>query len=87
MAVLPAQDRARVSAQYQRSASLGSVAFGKLALAAAVAAVDGWVEANQAAFNAALPVGFRTTATPEQKSLLLAYVVMRRVGLLRAEED
>lgn len=51
-------------------------------LKAAVDAVDGWVDANQASYNTALPVPFKTTATAQQKALLLVYVVMKREGLI-----
>jgi len=44
----------------------------------AVQAVDQWVVDNQASYNSALPEVFRTNATPEQKAMLLMYVVTRR---------
>lgn len=89
MATLPAQDRTRVGAAWMRDLSEAreSVAWTKPDLAAAVAAVDDWVEANTAAFNAALPQPFRSTATPTQKTALLAYVLWRRAGRLRVPED
>lgn len=93
MAVLDATGRARTVAQFMReftTANLGSAAFSKASLAAAVAAADDWVEANTASFNSALPAAFRTgaaSATTAQKTLLLAYVLMRRMGKLHAEED
>jgi len=51
-------------------------------LKAAVDAVDGWVDANRGPYNNALPAPFKTTATPQQKALLLTYVVMKREGLI-----
>jgi hypothetical protein len=65
----------------------GTCAFTKTDLAAAVNATDDWIEANQGAFNTALPVNFRTNATLTQKTLLFCYVAMRRAGILRARED
>lgn len=52
------------------------------AIKAAVDAVDDWVDANQTSFNTALPEPFKSTANLAQKSLLLAYVVMRRAGIV-----
>lgn len=49
---------------------------------AAVDAADDWREANAAAFNTALPAAFRNTASVQQKSLLLCYVVMKNAGLI-----
>lgn len=49
---------------------------------AAVDAVDDWCEANQASFLAALPLGFKNGSTAAQKALLLAFVVMKRAGVI-----
>lgn len=49
---------------------------------AAVDAADDWADANAAAFNTALPAAFRNGATVEQKTLLLAYVILKRANLL-----
>lgn len=49
-------------------------------IAPAVAAADAWVDANAASFNAALPQPFRGTATLQEKVLLLAYILMKRIG-------
>jgi hypothetical protein len=48
---------------------------------AAVDAADAWADANAAAFNTALPAGFRTAANTAQKTLLLCYVILRRAGI------
>lgn len=45
---------------------------------AAFAAADQWVSDNAAAYNAALPVAFRTTATAAQKAMVLMHVVRVR---------
>lgn len=47
-------------------------------LRAAVDAADAWADANKASYNSALPLAARTTLTPAQKALLLAYVILRR---------
>ena len=86
MAVLDAQARARTVAQWMRE-NTTATAFGKPDLAAALDATDDWIEANAASFNAALPVAFRTNATLTQKYQVFAYVLWRRIGRLRADED
>ena len=53
----------------------------KAELLAAVAALDDWIEANQAAINAALPQPFMGNATPEQKTLVFCAVALARVSL------
>lgn len=49
---------------------------------AAADATDIWVDTNQSAFNLALPLPFQTTATLAQKSALMAYVTLKRGGIL-----
>jgi len=44
--------------------------------------LDDYVEANQAAINTAIRVGLRSKATLSQKALALAYVAMKRGGLI-----
>lgn len=44
----------------------------------AVAAMDGWFDANMASFKAALPEPVRTTFTPEQIARLAVWVVRAR---------
>lgn len=83
---LDATGRARLMAQWMRE-NTSPVAFTKPDLAAAVAAIDDWIDANQASFNAALPQPFRSSATAAQKSELFGYVLWRRIGKLRASED
>lgn len=86
MAVLGAQARQRVAAQWMRE-NVSSTSFTKAQLLAAVAATDDWIEDNLASFNQSLPAGFRTSATTEQKAEVFAYVLWRRIGRLRAQED
>lgn len=54
--------------------------FSKPNLEAAATAVDAWCDANQASYNAALPLPFRTNATAAQKAILLAVIALRRAG-------
>jgi hypothetical protein len=49
---------------------------------AAADASDDWADTNASAYNTALPVPFRTTATLQQKTVLLAVVILERAGLL-----
>lgn len=90
MATQDATARARIAAQLMRDVAAtgaGLTGITKADVQAAVAAADDWRDANAASFNAALPATFRANATAGQKALLLAYVVMRFYGNLRAEED
>lgn len=86
MALLDATNRARTAAQWMRT-NLESATFSKAELRAAVDATDQWIEDNTASFVAAIPVGFRTKSSATQKTLLFVFVLMRRAGRLRAEED
>ncbi len=47
-------------------------------LRAAVDAVDDWIEANQASFNAALPLPARTSLTARQKASLFMAVAAKK---------
>lgn len=84
---MSASDRFRCWAQLIRAEASLPQGISKADIAAAVDAADQWAEDNQAAFNAALPAAFRTAASTTQKTVLLMYVLMRRAGRLRAEED
>lgn len=81
MALSAAEVRQAWRALIDADGTLGN-AFTKPDLAAAVAAADAWADTNAASYNAALPAAFRTTATAQQKSLLLALVAMKRTGAL-----
>ncbi|MEV0584092.1 hypothetical protein [Nonomuraea sp. NPDC050310] len=70
-----------------RENKINVAGFSKNDLADAVAAVDDWIDANQASFNQSLPTPFRTGATTVQKAALFGYVLWRRIGRLWAEED
>lgn len=84
---LDATNRARCLAQFMRELTLDCSGITKTDLAAAVAATDDWIEANQTSFNTALPQPFRGTASLTLKTMLFCYVAMRRAGKLRAQED
>jgi hypothetical protein len=80
MAVLSQAERDRIARWIQRDPDLGSTAFTKPQLVAAVAAADQWADDNAAEFNTALPAAFRNSATAAQKAMLLMYVIARRYG-------
>lgn len=85
--MLDVTNRFRTRAQFLRAFSGQFGDLSKAQVQAAVEAADDWADANAASYNTALPAAFRTTATPALKAALLAYICMRRAGLLRAEED
>jgi hypothetical protein len=80
MATLAQAELDRIARWYQRDQNFGQCAFTKPDLAAAVTALDAFLSSNAAAVNSALPTAFRTTASTQQKALLLAYVALRRYG-------
>lgn len=55
-----------------------SIPIDKAQFLAVVNAVDDWIDANAAAFNAAIPQPQRGLLTAKQKALILAAVVKRR---------
>ena len=81
MAVLPDADRVEVWARLMEDVSQrgdGVPGMTKANWRAVIDAVDDWVNANSASYNAALPLPFRTNATAAQKALVLMWVVQRR---------
>jgi hypothetical protein len=86
MVELDATNRERVWRWFMRR-NTDPCSFTKADLRAAIDACDTWIEANQAAFNTALPQPFRGQATAAQKTLMFCFVAERRAGLLRVEED
>lgn len=84
MATLVEADRLRIFRGLMRFWSgIGETLTGLLKsdLKAAVDATDQWVDDNAISYNSALPLAFRTNATPSQKSLLLVGVVLMRFNL------
>ena len=79
------QQRQRLHRAWMRELSQKVESVGALSksdMRAAVNAVDAWVEANQGAFNSALPTPARTQLTARQKARLLALVLQRRWEVL-----
>ena len=76
MAVLSDADRAALTAEACRQRVPWSVS--KAGLRAAYDAADAWADTNALAYNAALPLPFRTVATPKQKAQVLMDVLRRR---------
>lgn len=82
MAVLSASDRALVSAVVNRDAGvIQGISITKLELAAAINAIDDWVDANAASFNTAIPQPARGALSARQKAALLMYVVQQRFSV------
>ena len=52
-----------------------------------VKATDLWIDANVASWHAALPAQAMTGLTQVQRNWIFAYVLDRRIGRLRVEED
>ena len=65
---------------FGRLMSLRPSGLTKDALRAAVDAADDWVDANAAAFSAALPQPARGVLTASEKAALLMFVVQKRYG-------
>lgn len=80
MAVLSNADRLAIWARYMSDASAGAIPIpvNKADLRAAIDAIDGWIDANAAAFNAAIPQPARGALTAREKASLLTYVIRRR---------
>lgn len=85
MAVLSDSNRENIAREWIRKAFVDLKATANLdhlAIKAAVDAADAWADQNQSSFNTALPLPFRTTATVDQKTLLLCYVILKRSNIL-----
>lgn len=87
MAVLDATNRTRLVNEFMRRQTDTLAGVTKADLRAAADATDAWIDGQQSAFNAALPVTARNNLTLVQKTRLFCFVAMRRAGELRAEED
>lgn len=81
MALTAQQGRDVWNAMRNLDATLGQT-FTKGDLSAAVTNIDAWLTANQAAAVAQLPEPFKSTSTGQQKLLLLAYVCLKRAGVI-----
>ena len=82
-------DRQACNIALQRFFSQAALSVGitKAELQAAINAVDDWCDTNATSYNTALPQPARGSLSTPQKTLLLAYVCMRRAGVLRIAED
>lgn len=80
MAVLSDGERAAIWTEFQRtlSAAYEAVGLTKAEGREAINAVDQWIDANAASFNAALPQPARTVLTAKQKQRLFLFVARRR---------
>ena len=81
MALTDAQRRA-IWADFQRDLSSEHEEIGPLTkpqLRAAFSAVDDWIDANAASFNAALPAPAKAALTARQKARMFALVVQKRL--------
>lgn len=80
---LTTEDRARVHRGLMRAWSQDQEAVDvlKSELLAAVEATDTWIEDNQAAYNAALPLAARNNLTSLQKTVLFCAVALARAGI------
>lgn len=58
------------------------LALSKPDLAAAISAIDQWVESNASAFNSAIPQPARGVLTSKQKAELLSIVALLRFSAL-----
>lgn len=56
------------------------IAITKPQLAAALNAIDDWLESNAASLNSAIPQPARSSLTTAQKARMLAFVAMKRYG-------
>lgn len=84
MAVLPAEDRAALRSLFASRLSRDRTPLGvtKAELRAAIDAVDDWIDANSASYNAALPQPFASQAGPRLKAALLMFVIQKRYEVL-----
>ncbi|KKN37292.1 hypothetical protein LCGC14_0764910 [marine sediment metagenome] len=80
MAALPDADRVAIWREFMEDLSnrREGTPFSKGDLRAGVDALDGWLDANAASANTALPQPFRGAASVQQKALLLQFVIQKR---------
>jgi hypothetical protein len=84
MAALADDDRASVARAWTERVFVQdnvTASVGGPDIAAAVAAIDDWVEANAPEFDAQFPEPFHSAASYDGKVKLLALILMRRAGL------
>ena len=78
--MLTAEDKQKFQQAFEDQASAKWEALGvsRQDIAAAVGAIDAWVDANVTSFNQVIPEPARSNLTPIQKSKLLYFVCKRR---------
>lgn len=64
------------------SDALETISINKPALAEAITATDDWIADNAASYNQALPAAVQSGLNAAQKTMLFAYVAMKRYGVL-----
>lgn len=84
MATLPDNDRAALTAEYQRelSSHREAITVSKADLRAAINALDQFLHDNATAINNAIPQPARTQLTSRQKAQILVYVIDKRFKVL-----
>jgi hypothetical protein len=89
MAVLPDDDRRKIWAHLMRvGAQIFALAgFIKPELRQLVDATDDWLESNATAYNNSIPIAIRSKFSAAHKLVAIAYVALRRSGLLKTAED
>jgi hypothetical protein len=79
--------RLRVLNHWMRTNVTQLPAVTKPDLAAALAAMDDWLDANVTSLNTAIPQPARAELGVAMKLEILAFILMRRANRLPAEED
>lgn len=85
MAVLTRRERKVIGSPWLEEVFVKSRKVGNLSftdIEAAIQSTEDWIEANQGGFEISLPEPFKSKTTSQEKHLLLAYSVMKRVGLI-----
>lgn len=84
MAALPTGDLKTILRDFASDISATRTAFNiaRADAIAAVTAIDAWIDANAAAFNAAIPQPARSALTAKQKADLFFRISRRRLEVL-----
>lgn len=69
-------------AELNAAAGAEAIGISKAELKAAIVAIDGWLDANAAAFNQAIPQPARSALSLRQKARILRLVAKHRYGAL-----
>jgi len=88
MALLSSALRAKIHKWFMRENET-TCSFSKPELLEAINATDQWVEDNTASYMAALNSnanGFRNKSTGQQKTVIFAYVLLERAGMLHVSD-